>query len=155
MTLQVGLPQGTAAQRKEFLDKIKQALSALGGIESVSFANRLAIFGSDDRRQAQADAVSNKFPVASDVVDVDYFDTVGIQVASGRSFITTDGANSQKVAVINRKMADMFWPGRDPLDKPFVAGDPPERFVVVGVIENGKYANFDEPAPAMMYSALN
>jgi putative ABC transport system permease protein len=52
-------------------------------------------------------------------------------------------------------MRDALWPGKDALNNTFLAGDPPERFIVLGVFDDSKYANFDEPVPPMMYSAFS
>ena len=57
----------------------------------------------------------NKIPIAHTVVDADYFATLGIRVLAGRAFNSRDREGTPDAIVINRKMAELFWPGRDPV----------------------------------------
>src|SRR5262249_15526956 len=134
--------------------RVRQAASASAGIEALSFSEGLSILGAN-RTPAQSDATSEKIPVGQDAVDTDYFDTIGVPIVFGRAFNPTDGPGAQKVAVINRKMADTFWHGNDAVGKSFLAGEPAERFVVIGVIDKDKYGNIDEAVPPIMYKALS
>ena len=52
------------------------------------------------------------------VVDAEYFDTMQIPVLAGRAFLPTDRAGAQPVVIISRRMADIFWPGEDPVGRP-------------------------------------
>jgi putative ABC transport system permease protein len=88
-------------------------------------------------------------------VDGDCFSTFGIRIVSGRVFNSGDRENTPEVAVINRTMADLLWPGQSPLGKTLLAGDTPRKATVIGVAANGKYDSFDEPARAVMYVALS
>ena len=89
------------------------------------------------------------------MVDADYFATFGIPMLAGRAFTSTDRESSPWVVVINHKMADMFWPGRDPLGRTLIAGDPGRKFTVVGVAADGKYLDPDEPVRPFLYYALS
>jgi ABC-type antimicrobial peptide transport system permease subunit len=89
------------------------------------------------------------------VVDGDYYATFGIPILAGRTFNSTDRETSPAVVVINHKMAELFWPGKDPLGRTVIAGDPGRKFTVVGVAANGKYQDIDEPARPFLYWALN
>ena len=139
---------------KAFFNRVRQAVSVSAGIEALSFSEGLSILGAN-RTPAQADISSEKIPVGQDTVDSDYFDTIGVPIMSGRTFNTVDGPGTPKVAVINQKMADTFWPGKDAVGKSFLKGEPAERFVVIGVIDKDKYGNIDEAVPPMMYRALS
>lgn len=46
-----------------------------------------------------------------------YFATLGIPLLQGRDFTWSDTAESPAVAIVNRSMAERFWPGQDPLGK--------------------------------------
>ena len=56
-----------------------------------------------------------------------------------------------KLAMINHKMAELFFPGEDPVGKVLMAGDPAQRFTVVGVVANGKYLDPGEVPQSFMY----
>jgi putative ABC transport system permease protein len=47
----------------------------------------------------------------------DYFQTMGIPILAGRSMTAQDTANRPLVAVINKAMAQRFWPNDSPLGK--------------------------------------
>lgn len=50
-------------------------------------------------------------------VTPDYFRTMQIPLTRGRVFTNFDTTKSEPVVLIDRKMADYFWPHRDPLGK--------------------------------------
>ena len=72
------------------------------------------------------------------VISGAFFKTIGIRVLRGRSFSEYDGPNHPAVAVINKSMADQFWPGQDPIGKRFRYGSPgaiePEWLTVIGLV---------------------
>jgi putative ABC transport system permease protein len=68
------------------------------------------------------------------VVSPGYFRTVGIPLLSGRDLSWTD-STSLPVAVINRTMAQRFWPNEDPIGKRFLMTD---LRTVVGVVEDAQ-----------------
>ena len=80
-----------------------------------------------------------------DFVDAEYFATLGIRVLAGRAFDSRDRENSPGAVVINRKMADQFWPGRDALGSSVIVGEPGQKAVVVGIVADGKYEDLEEP----------
>ena len=52
----------------------------------------------------------------------------------GRLFNENDVLISQRVAIIDKLLADKYWPGKDPLGKRIVRDDPAKPFLVVGVV---------------------
>ena len=50
-------------------------------------------------------------------VSPDYFRTMGIPLLNGREFAPTDTAQSPYVAVINRALAEKYWPHENPVGK--------------------------------------
>jgi predicted permease len=59
------------------------------------------------------------------------------------------GAEQWTAAVVNRRFAERFWPGENPLGKTFLAGS--MRHEVVGVVPTGKYQRLGEEPTAFMY----
>jgi putative ABC transport system permease protein len=53
------------------------------------------------------------------VVGEKYFDVLGIPLLAGRVFTAADDSSAAHVAVINRAMAERFWPKQNPLGKRF------------------------------------
>jgi putative ABC transport system permease protein len=50
-------------------------------------------------------------------VSPQYFRTMGIPLLNGRTFETADTAQSPSVAIINRTLAEKYWPNENPLGK--------------------------------------
>ena len=76
----------------------------------------------------------------------DYFDVFEVPVVHGRVFGEQDDAGSTPVIVINRALADRWWPnGQDPIGQKVRIGgghDEPER-EVIGVVENVRQARLE------------
>jgi predicted permease len=142
------------ARGKELCETLRRTVSALPGVESVSLAWDLPLFGASEV-PVQLPDTAKTTAIAHTVVDADYFSTFGIRTLAGRVFNSTDRENSPRVVVINHKMADMFWPGKDPVGRTLIAGDPGRKFTVVGVAADGKYVDLDEPARPFLYYALS
>ena len=54
-------------------------------------------------------------------VSAGYFQTMGIRIVRGRGFSGGDSERSRPVAVVNQRLADMLWPGRDPIRRAQIA----------------------------------
>jgi predicted permease len=67
-----------------------------------------------------------------------YFNTLGIPIERGRDLAESDSASSLPVAIINRAMAEKYWPGKDPVGHQFsaAADDPKRPIQIVGVVRN-------------------
>jgi len=65
--------------------------------------------------------------------------------------------------VVNRKMAEMFWPGKNALGETFTVEEPQDQAAanktfqatVIGVVPNGKYEDFDEAEKAVFYDPVS
>jgi predicted permease len=82
-------------------------------------------------------------------IDGDYFATMQIPVLEGRVFREADNAPDAHVAIVNRTMADRFWPGRSPIGQHVRFGKPNAPATeIVGVVRDAKYVLiFEEPRP--------
>jgi predicted permease len=141
------------AKAKVLIDAARRAVSSLAGVESVALATNLPLLYCCNETPVQFPDGSKKIPVKQTTVDTGYFASLGIRVLSGRVFTAGDRENSPEVVVVNRKMADMFWPGQSAVGQTIQAGDPPRRAMVVGVVADGKYESLDEdPKPCIYYS---
>ena len=139
---------------KQFFQTLRRTVSSLPGVESVTLADNLPLFGASPVPVQLPDTLKT-ISIAHTVVDTDYFATFGIPMLAGRAFNSTDREDSPQVAIINHKMAGMFWPGKDPIGRTIIAGEPGRRFTVVGVAADGKYVDIDEPTQPFLYYALS
>ena len=81
------------------------------------------------------------------VVSPNYFRTMGIPLLRGRDLAWSDGA-SVPVAVINRTMAQRFWPGEDPIGKRFLMTD---LRTVVGVVGDAQFGELGTDGGPQVY----
>jgi putative ABC transport system permease protein len=79
-----------------------------------------------------------------------YFRTMGIPLVAGRDFETADHANAPFVAVINRAMADRYFPGQDPLGQVVRVLGPKPR-TIVGVVPNLRQRALHTPPEPEIY----
>jgi predicted permease len=142
------------ARGKALYVAMREAVAALPGVESVTLALDLPLSGESPVSVQPPDGGQN-VSVAHTVVDADYFSTIGVPILQGRVFNSSDRGKSMKTVVINRKMAETFWPGRDPVGKTVFAGEPKTKFAVVGVVADGKYDDLDEPRRPFLYYPLS
>lgn len=74
-------------------------------------------------------------------VSPDYLAAVGIPVLRGRNFDETDRSNSAKVVMVEKSLADLFWPGQEPIGKRIKPSWMPEWRTVIGVVQNVRTYN--------------
>jgi putative ABC transport system permease protein len=81
-----------------------------------------------------------------------YFDTIGVRLLRGRALTESDGV-SQQSAVINRRLADMYFPGEDPignrirLTEEFPTGPQSDWATIVGVSPTIRQSGVEKPDP--------
>ena len=148
----------TKARTSNFYKAVRERVSALPGVESVSWASNLPLWGrlasglriEGHEPRSQADTVST----IVNTVDANYFETAGIPMTTGRAFTTIDVADSFPVVVINEKVARDFWPGHDALGKRIQL--PGEKFErqVIGVARTANYSTLAEPPQYCVYVPL-
>ncbi len=67
-----------------------------------------------------------------------YFRTLGIPLVRGRHFTEADTENAPPVALVNQKLARLYWPGEDPIGRRFTWDDPADGEVewvtIVGIV---------------------
>jgi putative ABC transport system permease protein len=88
--------------------------------------------------EGQASPGDMKLPFALyRVISPDYFNAMGIGLQRGRFFDAHDTFTSQPVMLVNRRLAEQFWPGEDPIGKRLKIGPldaPGPWLTVVGVV---------------------
>ena len=91
------------------------------------------------------------------LVEGDPFGALGIRVLRGRVFNESDNASSQLVAIVNRKMAERYWPGQDAIGKRLRRGLP-ETFTpwmtVVGEVDNVTLGARDAETTPQVYQPV-
>ena len=94
---------------------------------------------------------------AMSLVESDPFEALGIRVLRGRVFTESDNANSQLVAIVNRKMAEQYWPGQDPIGKRLRRGmreTSTPWMTVVGEVDDVKLGSRDAETMPQVYQPV-
>jgi putative ABC transport system permease protein len=92
--------------------------------------------------------------VAADIRNVvgDYFGAMGIQLLQGRLFDERDRADGPQTVVVNRTLAETYWPNGSALGKQVVVSwDDLESWEIVGVVEDVRSAGLDTEAREAIY----
>jgi predicted permease len=122
------------------------SLSAMGPIAGGQRISSLSVEGFTPRRE-------DRIRTNEEVVTAQYFETVGLRVIDGRGFGPQDAVEGAKTTIINETMAKRFFPGQSAVGKRWSYGGPIDKdaFVVVGVVEDARYAQLRVQPPNMVY----
>jgi len=109
-------------QRRAFYDELLRRVNELPGVESAGVITFLPLSFSGmnfsfsvEGRAAPGDM---ELPLAAyRAVSPDYFRAMGIPLQRGRVFDSRDTVDVPPVIVVNRRLAEQFWPGEDPTGK--------------------------------------
>ena len=156
LTMDLGVPYSrySGVERSRFLSERQDNLSGLPGVRSATVGLVLPMLGSswssifivgDRPVPARADLPNSLF----NPVSLEYFETFEIPLLRGRLFADSDASDASKVIVVNRTLADHFWPDENPIGKRLKQGWPENEGEfnpwreVVGVIGDVKQFGLD------------
>jgi putative ABC transport system permease protein len=141
-----------------FCRQVLERLNALPGVRSAAMIDFLPTTGwgypvdpfTIAGRPVQA--LGERPVIEYKSVSPTYFKTMQIPVLRGRDFTEQDVEASPWVVVINRSMAEKFWPNENPIGQVITLGTVSEERPreIVGVVENVRQAGLaQEPRPEM------
>ena len=150
---------GDSVKRRTFYDQMLQQVQSIPGAQSAGVITQLPLTTQGTSfvfsLEGQAPAPASDLPIAVfRVISQDYFRAIGIPLLRGRSFTPQDSADAQVVVVINRTMAERFWPGQEALGKRFKVGPSDSTnplMVVVGVVGDVRQSSLDQALKPEMY----
>ncbi|HEV3219073.1 MAG TPA: ABC transporter permease [Candidatus Acidoferrales bacterium] len=146
------------AKRLNFFDSVLDKIRALPGVRSAGAASFLPVSGSGSiihfNIQGRPPKGPGEFILAGfRTVSPGYFSTIGLPLLSGRFISEQDTERGAPVIVINRAMAQQFFPGRSPIGEHLQLGAIPTEGVpwmeIVGVVGDVKQSLTTEPASEM------
>ncbi len=136
----------TIESRTRFMAQAEERLSTAADIEAVSTATSLPGLGGGTRRlefSGRPDVPENERPVVTMLsVGTRYFDTIGAGIVQGRAFVESDGQPGRDSVIVNQRLAEMYFDGRNPVDAQVRfggtgPGQPPSPWMtIVGVAPN-------------------
>jgi putative ABC transport system permease protein len=161
LTLRLRLPRAASAELwryASFADQALQRIRSLPGVRHAAATSHLPLAGYAFRADFTVDgrtpgagrgmtAISGLTAEESAYIPVgavtpDYFRTMGIPLITGRFFDSTDGADAQKIAIVNQSFARQFQLGDKPL------AERVSHFPIVGVVGDVRHLGpAREPQP--------
>ena len=156
MTFDPALIRYSPAQVKQFYRTLVERAGATPGVESVSLALNIPT-GTSPRFEAVvpdgyrfATGVESA-SVWTDVVDENYFATLGVPLIAGRGFLTSDVAGRSLVAVVNQTFASHYLRDSAVGRRIRLGGSSGPWAQVVGVTAPGKILSTIEPPQDAVY----
>jgi putative ABC transport system permease protein len=146
----------------EFYEVALDRVRAVPGVEDAGIITRLPIVGGAgpwnyvhaENRPAATPA--DRKGATRRVVSPGYFEALGIELVSGRTFDAGDAQDGSSVVVISRALQEEFFAGEDPVGRSLVLSgwDPPVHLEIVGVVGDARMGSLDSDAGQVMYWPL-
>jgi putative ABC transport system permease protein len=153
----------TSVQRdhwKEFHKLALERVAALPGVKHAAFVWGLPLTGNkwngdmEIAGQATSSKLEEKIQLPLRSVTPDYFEAMGIRIASGRGFRSSDDSEAQRVLVINETLAARYFPGMDPVGKKMRFAGDTNTIEIVGIVSNTRTEALSEQATPEVYFSL-
>ena len=150
-----------ALVRPFYLDAVKR-LTRQPGVEAASASQSMPFWSSSSVRLLLPGLSREEMPRFAtggpyiNAVTEGYFDALGVRIVHGRGFTDDDVLGNEQVAVVEQHMADVYWPGEEPLGKCLLvgSGDDLPCTTVVGIAENARRQELVEDETAQYYVPL-
>jgi predicted permease len=140
--LVVSTLRGDAPPRADFRTSFRAIIDKIPGVERTTQAAGTLPFVSAWAVRLSVPGLAER-PTIPDggpyihAAEPGYFETVGTRILEGRPFNAGDRAGAPSVAIVNRSMARLYWPGESAIGKCLQVGrDNPVCSTVVGIAEN-------------------
>jgi predicted permease len=137
--------------RTRFLQSIDDHFGSIAGIEAASTASAIPFGGGAVRQievNGRAAVPGDRLPEVTMVsVGSRYFDTIGVPLIRGRAFTSEDGGVGRQVAIVNQRLATVYFPGQDPvgrlirLSQNTARDEKVEWLTIVGLVSNVRQRN--------------
>jgi putative ABC transport system permease protein len=146
----------THEQRLTFYERVLAAIGAIPSVRSVGLTSRLPLRGSEagplaiEGRPARPDEAAPS--PEGRLVSPSYFETMGIPLVQGRGLSTTGDAKAPAEVLINRVMAQKYWPNSDPIGRRIRFDIPDWPWsTIVGIVGDVRQIGIDTPAREEAY----
>jgi len=147
-----------APSRVAFGSEILQRFQDSPGVRGAALISAIPLGGT---RGANGVEIEGRPPNPNETIIIDqryispnYFQTMAIPMVGGRPFTRTDDSRAEPVTIVNRAMAQRYWPNQNPIDRRvrLSAGyDSGTWFRIVGVVDNVRHISLSREAPMEMY----
>jgi putative ABC transport system permease protein len=143
--------------KRALVRRVLDELRATPGVRAAAAAFTAPLAGAPNRgiRIAGTTYPTGQEPQADfQVVTGDFFRTNGIALVTGRVFDDRDREGAVPVALVNQTFATRYLGGRNPVGQELLFG-PDRRHEIVGVVDDTRYRNVEQPADPTFYVPLD
>jgi putative ABC transport system permease protein len=156
LVVTLGLPEkeyDTKEKQSLFFNQLEERLAGLGNVKSVGGSGLIPLTNSNSTTsiyiEGQPDPEPGKYNHAGiRPVTANYHETMGFSLLEGRYMTAQDNNEKNQVSLINKAMADKYWPGENAVGKRFrLSSKEDEEFVwitVIGILGNVRYSGLTE-----------
>jgi predicted permease len=128
---------------------IENSLSQVPGVSSVSLSQMPLLANDKSTTDVSLPQTPNiRQDTWMNWVSADFFRTMSIPILYGRSFDDHDNQNSERVAIINQRLAQKLFPNANPIGRMIQTGG---RVKVIGVSGDTKFSDLRTPPPPTTY----
>jgi putative ABC transport system permease protein len=160
--MNLGLPGLKYPNPESYISFYKQAIQRIAvvpGVKAAGFSSVLPLSDNFDGRGLVVEdypkPAGEEITVDLYVVDAGYLRAMEIPLRHGRAITEQDTANSERVALINKTMAEQLWPNQSPIGKriKFTGSErnPQPWRTIVGVVSDVAQYALDQKPPMQMY----
>ncbi|HEV7684150.1 MAG TPA: ADOP family duplicated permease, partial [Pyrinomonadaceae bacterium] len=151
-----------ADQIRTYYQQMLEKIEAVPGVRTAAVMTGIPARGPGSGRRfsivGQPDNPSERPASGFQMVTPGYVEALGIQVVKGRGIDAHDTVNSPRVAMVNERLVQRYFPNADPLtqhismEEPIPGGKPGPRveLQIVGVFHNVRSAGSREEYPEMV-----
>jgi putative ABC transport system permease protein len=147
----------TGAARAGLWEQLVARTKTLPGVTAAAVTTKLPLRGGFNRSVlVDGEAYDVKIPrtdVEQSWVSPEYFEAMGVHRFQGRTLGSEDARSIPAGVVVNRTLAEHYWPGQDPLGRRILSYSPnPEPLGrVVGVVDDVRQWDIGMPAQPEVY----
>jgi putative ABC transport system permease protein len=160
LTMNIGLPSLKYPKPENVVAFYRQATERIAAIPGVKAAGITSVLPLSDNFDGRGLVVEDfprppgeDFEADLYVVTPGYLGAMEIPLQKGRTINEQDNAGAMKIALVNRTLANQFWPNQDAIGKRIkLGGDDKNPWLsIVGVVSDISQYALDQKAPMQMY----
>lgn len=164
-TMQISLPQttygGNDLRITSFYEQFLRSAQALPGVKSVGIADNIPASNVDNSTtpftvEGRPSLREGEIPTADlESISPNFLSSLEVPLLEGRNLSDQDTQDAPRVALINRSMAQEFWPNQMPIGRRFKLGDARANapwIAIVGVVGDVKQNWWDSRPRPVIYT---
>ena len=147
----------TPERSRQVYEQVEDALERLPGVTHVAGSMVPLVSGDNWGTNVSVEGFAAEPDTDThtnlNMVGPDFFNTVGMQMISGRDFTRSDTFGSPKVAIVNEAFAKKFNLGANPIGRRVAQGRSNNLDTeIVGFVKDAKYSEIKLPVPPVLFT---